>query len=99
MSLLIESIRCQDGGFHNLMYHQRRVDHAFRSLCRRQQQDLTRLLESVVHPAKGWWKCRVQYGGTSARSELTPYTPRRIETLLAVHVGAISYTRKLRDRR
>lgn len=98
MSLLIESIRCQDGVFHNLMYHQRRVDHAFRSLFRRQPHDLTRLLESVEPPAKGWWKCRVEYDETSARSELTPYTPRRIETLLAVHDDAISYPHKFRDR-
>lgn len=99
MSLLIESIRCQDGVFHNLAYHQRRVDHAFRSLFNHPPHDLARLLESVQRPSSGLWKCRIEYDETSARPELTPYTPRVVRNLLAVHDDAISYPHKYRDRR
>jgi 4-amino-4-deoxychorismate lyase len=84
--------------FHNLEYHQRRVDHAFRSLFRRRPHDLARLLESVQPPPTGCWKCRVEYDETAARSELIPYTPRLVEKLLTVHDDWISYPHKFRDR-
>lgn len=98
MSLLIESIRCQDGVFHNLEYHQRRVDHAFRSLFNGRPHDLARVLESAQPPPSGCWKCRIEYDETSARYELVPYTPRVVQSLLAVHDDIISYPHKYRDR-
>lgn len=98
MSLLIESIRCQDGTFHNLVYHQRRVNHAFRSLFHSQPHNLTRLLESVQPPPTGCWKWRIEYDETSACTELVPYKPRVVKRLLAVHDDAISYPHKYRDR-
>ncbi|HEY8511759.1 MAG TPA: aminotransferase class IV [Cyclobacteriaceae bacterium] len=98
MSLLIETIRCQDGVFHNLEYHQRRVDHAFRSLFDRDPHNLARLLESVTVPSSGWWKCRIEYDAINTNVELTPYTPRRVETLLAVRDDSIAYSHKFRDR-
>jgi 4-amino-4-deoxychorismate lyase len=98
MSLLIETIRCQDGVLHNLEYHQRRVDHAFRSLFSRDPHSLARLVESVEIPSSGCWKCRIEYDDAVAQVELTPYTPRRIQTLLAVRDDSIDYSHKYRDR-
>lgn len=99
MSLLIESIRCQDGAFYNLDYHQQRVDRAFRELFRGAPHNLDQLLESTQRPSRGCFKCRIEYDETTSRVALTPYAPRRVETLLAVYDDTIAYPHKFRDRR
>lgn len=99
MSLLIESIRLEEGTFHNISYHQRRVESTLRTLfAMKQVPDLQRLLEGSSYPRSGLFKCRVVYDDRSADVSFVPYTPREIRTLRLVADDNIEYSHKFNDR-
>jgi len=99
MSLLIESIRLNDGQFHNLSYHERRMAKAFRLLFDNDKPVmLADFLLASTFPAKGLHKCRVIYDDWSRRAEYTPYEPRKVERIKIVEDDEISYSFKYADR-
>lgn len=99
MSLLIESIRLEEGTFHNLDYHQRRVENSFRALFGAKKIfDLRHLLEGSSYPQKGLYKCRIIYDDRSADVSFVPYTPRTIRKIKLVTDDNIEYPHKFKDR-
>ena len=96
---MIESIRLEEGTFHNLDYHQRRVEDSFRALFgTRQILDLQQLLEGSSYPQRGLFKCRIIYDDRSADLSFVPYTPRMIRKVKLVTDDNIEYSHKFKDR-
>lgn len=99
MSLLIESIRLDDGVFHNLIYHQRRVDKAFSSLFTARSHNLEELLRRSSHPVDGLYKCRIVYDAHSAEVSFVPYNARPIRSIKVVIDDGIRYDCKFAERK
>lgn len=99
MSLLIESIRLEDGTFYNVGYHQRRVEDSFQVLFGTKQiLNLSRLLEGLPYPKKGLFKCRIIYDHQTADVSFIPYLPRLIRKIKLVTDDNIEYSHKFKDR-
>lgn len=99
MSLLIESIKLLDGQFHNLFYHEQRMNRALKMLCDVDQHfDLEAFLQHVEKPKQGLHKCRLIYDDQSREIEFVPYTPKHINSLRIVEHDRISYEFKFKDR-
>lgn len=100
MSLLIESIKLQDGEFFNLFYHEQRMKRSLRMLCGLEDNlDLEAFLKSVQFPTKGLHKCRLVYDEKSREVEFIPYTPKSVSTLRIVEHDRINYEFKYTDRK
>jgi 4-amino-4-deoxychorismate lyase len=100
MSLLIESIKLQDGTFCNLFYHEQRMIRSLHMLFGiHEDLDLERFLNAVNFPAKGLYKCRLVYDDQSKEVEFLPYEPKPISSLMIVEHDRISYEFKYRDRK
>lgn len=99
MSLLIESIKLEDGKFYNLFYHEQRMIRSLNALCGVEEElNLEKLLGEVDVPARGVFKCRIVYDEVSKEVEFIPYQPKQIRSLKIVENDNISYDLKYRDR-
>ncbi len=100
MSLLIESIKLKDGEFHNLFYHEQRMNRSLKVLCGYQENfDLEQFLKYIDHPLEGLYKCRILYDDESKTVELLPYQPKPINHLRVIEHDRISYDFKYADRK
>jgi 4-amino-4-deoxychorismate lyase len=99
MSLLIESIRLENGRFHRLQYHQARINHAFAELYPSETPiDLSGSLVKSQYPKSGLFKCRVLYNSGIQSLEFIPYVPKDPKTLIFLHSNEIEYHHKFEDR-
>ena len=99
MSLLIESIKLQDGKFQNLPYHERRMAHALKVLFGNLDSVMLEpLLFENPFPSQGLYKCRVVYDALDRSVEYIPYQPRIVRTVKVVAGNDISYSFKFADR-
>lgn len=99
MSLLIESIKLEDGCFRNLPYHERRMAIALKTLFGSNATvKLEPFLREAPFPEKGLFKCRVTYCGGSMHAEYTPYERRSVERVKVVVDDQIMYPFKFADR-
>src|SRR5690242_4327143 len=100
MSLLIESIKLLDGEFHNLFYHEQRMNRSLKILCGvHDHMNLEAFLQHVDKPEKGLYKCRVVYDENSREIEFMPYQPKSINRLRIVEHDRINYEFKYQDRK
>ena len=100
MSLLLESIKLKDGEFHNLFYHEQRMNRSLRLLCGEQEHfDLEKFLEKIQQPKQGLYKCRIVYDDYSKEVEFLPYSFKEIKTLRIIEHDRISYEFKYTDRK
>jgi 4-amino-4-deoxychorismate lyase len=100
MSLLLESIKLQDGNFCNLFYHEQRMNRSLHILCGVDDHlELENFLSRVEHPASGLYKCRIVYDENSREVEFLPYTPKPVTTLRIVEHDRINYEFKYNDRK
>lgn len=100
MSLLIESIKLLDGQFHNLFYHEQRMNRALKMLCGTQDHfNLEEFLQHVEKPQSGLYKCRLVYDDQSREIEFVPYQPKVIQNLRIVEHDRISYEFKFTNRK
>lgn len=100
MSLLIESIKLLDGQFHNLFYHEQRMNRALKMLCGVHENfDLEEFLQLIEKPKQGLYKCRVVYDDQSREVEFVPYQPKVINNLRIVEHDRISYEFKFQNRK
>jgi 4-amino-4-deoxychorismate lyase len=98
MSLLIETIRLENGLFQNLIYHQQRMEESFHLLFNKPTNDLKEILNSFTAPKSGLFKCRVIYDDQNLNVEFEPYTIRPVNSLKIVEDDTISYPFKFKDR-
>ncbi len=94
-SLLLETIKIEEGEIHNLPYHQERCDQSRQMLF---QTSDTLDLSSLIHPPKtGVYRCRILYAETLHSVEYIPYAPKEIHSLKIVP-SEIDYAFKYADR-
>jgi len=93
--LLLETIKIEEGKIHNLSYHQKRCDHTRKTLfnC----TDTLSLIDSIIPPQKGLYRCRILYAKTLHSVEYIPYVPKDIHALKIVK-SDIHYNFKYADR-
>jgi 4-amino-4-deoxychorismate lyase len=100
MSLLIESIKLQDGKFCNLFYHEQRMLRSLHTLFGGNEDfNLDRFLHDVNYPRTGLYKARIIYDDNSKEIEFHPYQPKVINSIQIVEHDRINYEFKYVDRR
>ena len=94
-SLLLETIKIEDGEVHNLSYHQKRCDKTRKTLFN--STDILNLVDSIEAPKKGLYRCRILYAKTLHSVEYIAYSPKDIHSLKIVK-SDINYNFKYADR-
>lgn len=94
-SLLLETIKIEEGKIHNLRYHQDRCDQSRQALF--QSEDILELSSIIDAPKVGLYRCRILYGETLHSIDYFPYIPKKIQTLRIVS-SDIEYSFKYANR-
>jgi 4-amino-4-deoxychorismate lyase len=94
-TLLLETIKIEDGAIHNLGYHQHRCTKSRQILfdC----HDTLDLSSFIDAPKKGLYRCRILYGKVLHSIEYIPYTPKEIQKVKIVS-SDIEYSLKYANR-
>ena len=96
---LLESIKLENGHWHQLPYHEQRLQRAQLELFGEVTiRGLARQIAVPDHARRGVYKCRLRYGRRIEQVEFVPYEPRTIRTLRRVHCDTIDYSHKYADR-
>ena len=96
MSLLLETIKIEDGTVNNLSYHQARFNTSRKELFNiRDEIDLASLIQA---PKTGLYRCRIVYDKKVHTVEYIPYTPKEIKKLKIV-TSNIEYKYKYANRK
>jgi 4-amino-4-deoxychorismate lyase len=94
-SLLLETIKIEDGEVFNLPYHQARCDKSRKSLfASTDRLDLDSLIEA---PSKGLYRCRILYDEVMHSIDYIPYIPKEIYQLKII-ASDITYDYKYANR-
>ena len=100
MSLLLESIKLVDGAYHNLFYHEQRMNRAMKMLFGEEHWFvLADFLMNMQKPGAGLYKCRITYDDQSMDVQFIPYQTRQISRLRLVEDNGIEYDHKYADRK
>ncbi len=94
-SLLLETIKIEDGEIHNLKYHQNRCTKSRQRLFH--SSDILELSSMIEAPKVGLYRCRILYGETLHSIEYIPYIPKEIQRLKIVS-SDIEYSLKYANR-
>ena len=81
-TLLLETIKCEDGIVSNVKYHQQRFNQS-----RQELYDITDTIDlaSIIQaPKQGLYRCRVLYAQTIQSIEYIPYQEKNIQSLKIV---------------
>lgn len=98
MSLLLETIKIENGKPANLQWHNQRFNKARKELFSLPDLDLESQLVIPESCRTGIFRCRILYGKTIDNIEFSPYQARTIERLQIVHDDSIEYPYKYADR-
>lgn len=94
-TLLLETIKIEDGEVFNLSYHQARCDESRKALFNSTDRlDLSSLIQA---PPKGLYRCRILYDDKIHSIEYIPYMPKEIHTLKIVS-SDLKYDHKYANR-
>ncbi len=96
MSLLLETIKIEDGHIENLSYHQIRFNKSRRELFN--IIDKTDLASFIKAPQKGLYRCRIVYNEEIHTIEYIPYIPKDIKKLKII-TSNINYNYKYANRK
>ena len=100
MSLLLESIKLQDGKFFNLFHHEQRMLRSLHVLFGSHDPlNLEHFLNELDFPKSGLYKCRIVYDDFKKDVEFIPYQPKVINTLRIIEHDRIAYEFKYADRK
>jgi 4-amino-4-deoxychorismate lyase len=100
MSLLVESIRVEDGVPVNIHFHNERMVRTIKNLFNiNKKTDLLNILDVPSDARKGIFKCRVEYDQAIRKIEFLPYKIKAVNTLKLVECNDISYSYKFADRK
>ena len=95
MSLLLETIKIEDGTINNLSYHQTRFNTSRKELFNiREEIDLATLIQA---PKTGLYRCRIVYDKKVHTVEYIPYVPKEIKKIKIV-TSNIEYDYKYANR-
>ena len=94
-SLLLETIKIEEGEIANLPYHQDRCDQSRQTLF---QSSNRLLLSSIIQPPQiGLYRCRIFYAEELHSVKYIPYVPKEINSLKIV-TSQIDYPLKYANR-
>lgn len=93
--MLLETIRCEKGEPLHLSYHQKRLDHACRTLDIRKKYDLNAL---ITPPDEKVYRCRFLYDGEGYSIEFHPYFQKKIASLKLIACDTLDYPLKYANR-
>jgi len=95
LSLLLETIKIEDGTINNLSYHQTRFNTSRKELFNiREEIDLATLIQA---PKTGLYRCRIVYDKKVHTVEYIPYVPKEIKKIKIV-TSNIEYDYKYANR-
>ena len=99
MSLLLETIKCEDGKLHHLEWHNARFNAAqkeyFGSSVR---SNLAKIIRIPDYAQTGLFRCRITYSSNIEKIEFLPHQFRKVERLKLVEDNSIDYRFKYADR-
>ena len=99
MSRLIESIKLSGGQFHNLEYHQLRMEQSTKALYGGEGHfKLEEFLRQQKFPKEELFKCRLLYDEKSREIEFSRYQIKSIQHLRIVEDDRVRYEFKFEDR-
>ncbi len=99
MSLLVETIKAENGKLLNLDFHNERMARSLYDLFRMKTKIDLESRISVPHSASaGVFKCRVLYSDKTTDIEYVKYVRRNVRSLRIVHDNSISYSYKYTNR-
>lgn len=98
MSLLLETIKLENGKLINLNYHNQRFNRARKEILSLPEKDLADLIQIPEKFSEGTYRCRVVYQEKIEKIEFIPHQPRMINSLQIVHDNDIVYDHKFADR-
>ena len=99
MCLLFETIKLENGVFHNLRLHAERINDARKKLFNLPDKiELSIELKVPESFSKGLYKCRIDYDKGIQKISFEKYKARKIGALQLVHCDNISYNFKFSDR-
>ncbi len=98
MSLLLETIKIENGKPANLQWHNWRFNKARKELFSLPELDLKELLVIPESCRTGIFRCRIIYGETINKIEFIPHQPREIKSLQVIYDDSIKYAYKYADR-
>ena len=94
-TLLLETIKIEEGIVHNLEYHQKRLDRSTQALFKRKSNIV--LYNCIKAPQKGLYRCRIIYDEKIHSIEYIPYIPKEISSLKII-TSTIDYQYKYANR-
>jgi 4-amino-4-deoxychorismate lyase len=95
MSLLVESLRTEDGHLLNVSFHNERLVRSLYNIYGvRANHDLEKIIAVPGTAMQGIFKCRVLYDDKSMEIEFVPYTFRQVRSLKVVFSDDICYPYK-----
>jgi 4-amino-4-deoxychorismate lyase len=99
MYRFLETIRIENGQLCNADLHQERMDRCrYKLMGIRDSLPLEKEITREVEQLRGIWKCRLVYAGAILEMSVTPYIPRRINSLRLITDNLIEYAYKMEDR-
>jgi 4-amino-4-deoxychorismate lyase len=95
MSLLVESIRIENGKALNISFHNERLIRSLYNIYGvKTDYDLEQIIEIPDSARSGIFKCRVLYDDKSMQVEFVPYTFRKVRSLRIIFSEEICYPYK-----
>lgn len=99
MSLLVETIRSENGKLLNISFHNERMSRSLYELFGlRTKTDLNNIITVPPFALKGKFKCRVVYDDKSKEIGFVPYNIRPVSSLKMLTDNIINYSYKFTDR-
>lgn len=100
MSLLLESIKLLNGEYHNLFYHEQRMNHSLKLLFGEGEWfNLQEFTSQLQRPDNGLFKCRITYDDLTKEVQFIPYKPTVVNSLQVVKDDNICYEHKYENRK
>ncbi|MCX6320216.1 MAG: aminotransferase class IV [Bacteroidia bacterium] len=100
MSLLVETIKVENGSLLNISFHNERMIRSLYGVFGlRNEPDLEKIINVPEFACKGIYKCRVEYDHEIRKVEFLPYKIKVIRSLKLVEDNTIEYAYKFTDRK
>ncbi len=94
-TLLLETIKIEEGEVSNLSYHQARCNESRKALF--DSRDILDLSSLIQAPPKGLYRCRILYTEKMHSIEYIPYIPKEIHSLKII-ASDLEYAHKYANR-
>ena len=99
MSLLVETIRLEDGKLSNISFHNERINRSLYGVFGlRTESYLEKIINIPSFASTGIFKCRLEYDDKTTKIEFLPYTVKPVRSLKLIIDDNITYPYKYTER-